>query len=752
MVRTPHRAVVLGLLLMFLAPVNEVFSASSRWSERAGTMPVVPADGEVVSINPPAFSWNGTSGKAVQFELRKKEGSTAHKVSADRNWLLLNEALAPGRYEWRITGSGDSARKPWSLFEVPPGATERAVPPVSVLLERARTKQRPRSLNPEALRAKAERKASVLGELGRAVRDWSGAGPLQESALRFKSSADGEAQDSPKMAVQKMVFAEEDKILQAALVALSTGDRQALADAKRRALNMAELDPGGATSFATHDHGGRSVAWTLALVHDWLYPEWTEAERSRLVAAISARLEEMLGKVRHFGLDDGRRLDANPYDSHGAVTLARVSVICTVMAGVAPQFDACFRNTVPRYLMWPVPWGRDDGGYANGTNYAQWDTAYTHLLVWDMLQESIGMDVAETPWAQGYGKFITYFLPPGTPTGLFGDGAEKNWRNVWATQARAYAARVSSPLSDWYVRNQFGADETSLPVLLAPYRDWSTVEKEIPAGTPDALHVPSIGWVAMHSSLADRGRTSVYFKSSPYGSFSHSHADQNGFVINAAGQPLAIDSGYYDYYDSPHWRRWYKQTRAHNAVTFDGGQGQLHDTMAAKGKITQFETTPSFDLVTGDATQAYGGALTLAVRSMVYARPGTLLVFDSLASSTPRSWEWNLHALKPMKVKGKRSVEIEQGGERLCAEVVHGPEVDFSQTGQFVVPPGGDYPRQSHGMFRAVEKSKTLRMLTLLSLNCEKPTVETTDEQGQLGVALGGHRFVFSDSGVEHVQ
>lgn len=715
-------------------------------------MPVVPADDEVVSINPPAFSWNGTSGKAVQFELRKKEDSTVHKVSADRNWLLLNEALAPGRYEWRITGSLDSARKPWSVFEVPPGVTEWAVPPASMLLERARAKQRPRSLNPEALRAKAERKASVLEELGRTVRDWSGASPLQESALRFKSSAAAGGQDSPKMAIQKVVFAEEDKILQAALVALSTGNRQALAEAKRRALNMAELDPVGVTSFAAHDHGGRSVAWTLALVYDWLYPELTETERSRLVGAVSARLTEMLGKVRHFGLDDGRLLDAHPYDSHGAVTLARVSVICTVMAGVAPEFDACFRNTVPRYLMWPVPWGRDDGGYANGTNYAQWDTAYSHLLVWDFLRESIGVDVAATPWAQGYGKFITYFLPPGTPTGLFGDGAEKNWRNAWATQARAYAARVPSPLADWYVRNQFGEDETSLPVLLAPYRDWGAVEKALPVGTPDALHVPSIGWVAMHSSLADRGRNSVYFKSSPYGSFSHSHADQNGFVINAAGQPLAIDSGYYDYYDSPHWRGWYKQTRAHNTVTFDGGQGQLHDTMAAKGKITQFETTPVFDLVTGDATQAYGGALTRAVRSMVYVRPGTLLVFDSLESSTPHSWEWNLHALKAMKVKDRRSVEIEQGGERLCVAVPYGPEVDFSQTDQFMVPPGGDYPRQWHGTFRTADKSKVLRMLTLLSVNCEGSTLEMKNDQGQLEVALGGHRFVFSNSGVEHAQ
>ncbi len=745
-------AAVFGVLLMIIAPVTEASSDVPSWGERAGTMPVSPAVGERVAVNPPAFSWNGTAGQIFRFELRKSDGTVVHKASADRNWMRLNVALPPGRYEWRISGRGGSEPSAWAAFEVPADASDWLAPAPHVLLDRAKAKQRPRSVNLAELRAKARLKPGVIAGLVRKVDEWSGENTLQESALRFKSTGNELEQALQKLAIQRTIFAEEDRVLQAAVVALSTGDRRALDEAKRRVLSMAGLDAKGATSFSAHDHGGRSVAWTLALVYDWLYPELTEAERSRLVAGIRPRLSEMLGKVRHFGLDDGRLLDAYPYDSHGAVTLARVSVICTVMAGVAPEFDACFVNTVPRYLMWPVPWGRDDGGYANGTNYAQWDTAYSHLLVWDFLQESIGVDLTATPWAKGYGRFITYFLPPGTPTGLFGDGAENNWRNAWATQARAYAARVPSPLADWYVRNQFGEGETSLPILLAPYRDWRAVEKELPAGTPDSLHLPSIGWVAMHSDLADRGRTSVYFKSSSYGSFSHSHADQNGFVINAGGQPLAIDSGYYDYYNSPHWKDWYKQTRAHNAITFDGGQGQLHDTMAAKGKITQFETTPALDLVTGDATQAYGGALTRAVRSMVYVRPGTLLLFDSLSSSVPRTWEWNIHAMKSMKATGKRSIEIQQGGERVCVEVLHGPDMEFSQTDQFTAAPDGDQPKQWHGAFKSVDKSKVLRMLTMLSVGCEAPAFEVVEGGGNLLGTLAGYRFAFGDSGVERVQ
>lgn len=744
------RLLSVSLLIVCLLRV-EASPVPDGWDQRAGVMPVYPGSGTAVSTNPPTFSWPAGQGGPYQLDIRDSKGHI-RTYTPGQNWLLIDGALVPGQYEWKVTNkNGRPGVDRWRSFDVQSSAVEWPVPSTDILLGRAKTHLHPRSVNPEALRenAKLDGKSAnaLLGKIG----GWSGEALPLEPSVNPALLEPGAGRDAAMMAIQKLVFGEENKVLPEALVWLATRNAMALSDAKRRALNLASWDVNGTTGFRVHDQAGLSIAWTLALAYDWLYPEFNESERGRLNSAIGERLKQIMSNVP-FGLDDVRRLNTHPFDSHGADALARVSAICTVMAGVSPQFDACFRNTVPRYLMWPVPWGRDDGGYANGTTYGQWDTTFTHLIVWDLLRQSLGVDLTKTPWAQGYGKFITYFLPPGTPTGEFGDGAEKNWRQVWATQAKAYAASVPSPLTDWYARQQFGENEASLPLLLAPSRDWSKTPAQIPADTPNAILMPSIGWVAMHSNLADRGRTSVYFKSSPYGSFNHSHADQNSFVINAQGQPLAIDSGYYDYYNSPHWKGWYKQTRAHNAITFDGGQGQLFDTMAAKGKITQFETTPVYDLVTGDATQAYGGALTRAVRSMVYVRPGTLLVFDSLASATPRRWEWNIHAMEAMKETGARSIEIDEEGERLCVEVLNGPGVGFSQTDQFTFAPSGTYPKQWHGTFRSVAPSKDFRMLTLLSVGCEHPAVAVTDKPGTLEVAVGGQHFAFSSAAVEHVQ
>lgn len=726
--------------------------ASGSVERRFDPMPLRPVPNMTVSVNPPIFSWPEEKPGPYEVEVASPQGEIS-RYPARRNWLTLDHTIPPGQYRWRVSQTGKNGLNdsPWADFTVPANAIELAIPSVDDLLARVKQKSRPRSIDLARLRSRVGEINNVLPKLLGKVHSWRGEPLPVEPVLWSGNLAPGAERKAILSSIQQLAFGEQGKILPEALIWLASGDRQALYEAKRRTLNLASWNTQGATGFKAHDEAGLSITWTLALVYDWLYPEFSAAERAGLVVAISDRLIDIMGKGP-FGLDDGRRIDVNPYDSHGAVALARVSAICSVMAGTSPQFDTCFRNTVPRYLAWPVPWGRDDGGYANGTNYGQWDVSFTHLSVWDLLRESLGVDLATTPWAQGYGKFITYFLPPGTPTGLFGDGAEKNWRGVWATQAKAYAETVPSALTDWYARQQFGEDETSLPLLLAPYRDWSKTPPQIPADTPNAILMPSIGWIAMHSNLADRGRTSVYFKSSPYGSYSHSHADQNSFVINAKGQPLAIDSGYYDYYDSPHRKNWYAQTRAHNAITFDGGQGQVFDTMAAKGRITQFETTPAFDMATGDATQAYGGALSRAVRSIVYVRPGVLLVFDSLASATPRIWEWNIHALEAIKVAGRRSIEIDNEGERLCVEVLSGPEVDFSQTDQFAVAPSGVHPKQWHGVFRSAARSREFRMLTQLTVGCDPASVEiTTSGDGSL-VTIGKYSFTFSGEGQVKVQ
>ena len=553
--------------------------------------------------------------------------------------------------------------------------------------------------------------------------------------------------------IQSIAFKEEDRLLRLALAAMMLGDRSLVSAAVQRASDLAGWAPRGATGFFNHDFAATSVAWTLALAYDWLYADLTVGDRRKLLEAIRPRVEDMLSPpvsgmpTGWAGLDWGRKLDRWPYDSHGAVTLARLAVICSALAGEDALFDRCKEEVVPRYLTRPIPWDGGEGGYANGTHYAQWDVAYTHFVVWHLLKNALGVDLWQSDWAKAYLNFIVYFLPPGTPTGMFGDGAEQRHAGTWATQAKAYAAARPSALADWYALNQHGEDSLQLALLFAPQRDWKAIPNTLPPGTPSAVHLSDVGWVAMHSDLADRGRTSVYFKSSSYGSYNHSHADQNSFVIHARGRVLAADSGYYDYYGSPHWKGWYKQTRAHNAITFDGGQGQQPYTMDAKGRITRFVHHADYDIATGDATASYGGALSQAVRSIVFLRPATVLVYDRLAAKTPRTWEWNLHALSRMKNKDARELEVEQDGVRMCVSLLEAPDGAFTQTDRFSVQPRGNFPRQWHARYATQKKITEASFLALLDIGCRRPETRLSDGADGATLHVGGFQVLLRADG-----
>jgi hypothetical protein len=429
------------------------------------------------------------------------------------------------------------------------------------------------------------------------------------------------------------------------------------------------------------------------------------------------------------------RVAVHPYDSHGNTTLTTLALICVLMAGDIPEAYEGLRQTLPLALHWTSPWGDEDGGYANGTAYASWD-AGGRLLQWYALRWAAGVDIAQKAWTRNFARFLAYFMPPGTPTGAFGDGAEMplgaEW---WATLAKAYAAFAPGEVSRWYAAQLGGEDPSQLELVLAPLAQPGPAP--LPAEAAGGAVFPSIGWAAMHSALADPARTSVYFKSGRFASYNHSHADQNSLVVTAGGQPLAIDSGHFDGYKTPHWWQWYKQTRAHNAITFDGGQGQLvyEANGFGPGTVTRFEHALAYDIAQGDATAAYGGALSDARRSLVYLRPDRILVYDRLASATPRRWEWNIHAAQAMSVVGENAVRIDNGGQSLCVDMLAGPESAFTQTDQWSAEPLAG-ARQWHGTFASAAPLAAAEFIALLRVGCAPVAASAARQDGTWTVTL----------------
>lgn len=695
---------------------------------------VRPADCAVVVQTPPDFSWPDHDPKArYTVTLTYPDGSNRSRA-APQNWINWDEALPPGDYTWRVRlDSGGSVQESKARrFTVRADAVPFVVPSADTLFSRAVAKPRPRAL-PDAATAQAmlaERQAGL--------------------ALLYARVDTGLAQPlpaEPLSTATDLVFAESRRLLEAALAWHATRNEAYFSEALRRLLHLAAWNPYGATSYAADDQAARELTWSLALAYDWLHARLDDNERALARAPIVARATDMYNDL----IGARARIAVHPYDSHGNTTLTTLALVCVLLAGDIPEAYNGLAKTLPLALHWTSPWGGEDGGYGNGTAYSVWDTA-SRLLPWYALRWTVGVDLAQKAWVRNYARTLAYFMPPGAPAGAFGDGAELAFEPAYhGALARAYAAFAPGGLARWYAAQLPGDDPGMLERILAPLAD--PAPAPLPAGAAPGALFPSIGWAAMHSALGDAARTSVYFKSSRYASYNHSHADQNSFVVSAGGVPLAIDSGHFDGYKTPHWWQWYKQTRAHNAITYDGGQGQLvyESNGYGPGALTRFEHTAAHDIVQGDATAAYGGALSDAHRSLVYLRPDRILVYDRLASATPRTWEWNLHAAQAMSVAAGNAVRIDHAGRSLCVDMLAGPSMAFSQTDQWSAEPLAG-ARQWHGRFASTAPLAQAEFIALLRVGCAPVAASAAKANGVWTVELDATRVTIGADAAITVQ
>ena len=473
----------------------------------------------------------------------------------------------------------------------------------------------------------------------------------------------------------------------------------------------------------------------LAKGLDVLAGDLDPARRTAWLAAITARTNEIFANLA----GDNGRLDQFPFDSHANTSMVYLVLISSLTLGDIPDAQKWFDFSFRAYANSPTPWSGPEGGYANGTAYAEYTAGYL-VALWDPLSQATGINFYAKPWATGFLEFATQFTPPGSRTHVFGDGSDTR---PDTRVFHAFAARLWSPRAAWYVKSLGGTEDT-LSLLQAPY-PLPVADTTYLSPPSNSAFFPSIGWTAMHSDLGSLARTSVYFKSSPYGSFNHSHGDQNAFVLSVGGQPLLVKAGWYDWYGSPNWLTWYRQTRSANAVTFDGGKGQLVDgyreTLQHNGKITAFTAQPTYDYAEGDALAAYGGALTGAKRQLWYLRTvNAVLVRDKLASSVPRNFEFNLHALTAFTVESPSAVKVAVGGQSVCVRSLG--------AGTWAARAGGA-PKpgtiEDHGAFTQQNDGKApAEFLVLLDVGCQRPVVTITTFGGVRTVNVGGQALTLN--------
>jgi hypothetical protein len=707
---------------------------------RADGKRVGPTDCQVVRLSNPILTWAQTSDRdpRKQFVIRvtRLEGGFDEKFYRDHPRLLIFSKLQAGTYEWKVTYDKKNnlglVTSQGRRFIIPDGDWLR-IPPGSEFARIVAAKPHPRarpsgvSFKHIADLANIEYRESFADFMKQA--DIIAASAIADLPAK-KTLADFAGAANPQQELDKwklelrtaaMRFVGEIKILGYAFH--FTGKYYYQNKALARLARLADIPagPDDSTSNAQQDQVNREILLGLAIGLDLFHDALTSTTYLSLQKKVLARFKERVSQI------DFPSFDVFPRDSH-LLTAARYVLEALMYAVDTPHFPEGREMLAKQWELWITTlgsWGENyDGGFGNSDNYG-WLSILGAAEGMAVVRLVANVDLTRWDLLGRLGDFVIAMTTPTTSPSAkirqnFGDGAETdNNYQEYSKYIRMLANLTGKASYDgfWRVDNDNIYYTLALPIehylVLGLLRNLPQKPTQAPV-LPKSYLFFEAGIAAMHSETLDPSRTSVFFRSSDFGSFSHNHADNNSFTMNSKGRPLFISAGYFNgvFQGTPHHSYVTRTTVFKNALTFDGGIGQAErtrdgnpkvpgiplDSLEARGRIVNFSDNGTWAVVTGDATMAYRGFdptdknsdwrpyLTGAFRTVAYNRKeGVVIVYDYATSKTPRNWEVNFHSLNIPSWDGS-SLVVSNGPARACLEM-HGPAFKFHFTDQWPVLP-----------------------------------------------------------------
>ena len=500
-----------------------------------------------------------------------------------------------------------------------------------------------------------------------------------------------------------------------------------------------------AENFASTD-----IAYSFLAPYDMLY--------DKLGTDVRSRVEEQLWRVATYYFDAYCGMQENHiFDNHFWQQNMRVLFQIAFCLYDKSEYAAqALRMLTYYYELWtaraPASGFNRDGAWINGTGY--FEANVRTLFYMPMLLSYVSRaDFLQHPWYQQAGQSMVYSWPPSSKSVGFGDGSEK--REEPGRQRAAFADFLARETGDAYAGWYAGEcqKDVAQDVELRLYRmvNSAAYATDFPASAPKLKWYKDIGEVVMHSNLAStENNLSLAFRSSTFGSGSHTLADQNSFNLLYGGKEVYYHTGYYLNFSDAHNLMSYRHTRAHNSILVDG-IGQPFST-EGYGMLLRAAGGEHIGYCLGDASHAYCGIsedpmwiesfqkagieqtpengfgetpLTKYRRQMIMLYPDIVLIYDELEASRPVRWDWLLHSPVQFGIdKNVFTSHVETGVA--IAQMFSDATFEVSQTDQFVVPPGEGYPNQWH-LTAAFSNNSACRILTVVQIkNSEEEALPVT--------------------------
>jgi hypothetical protein len=660
------------------------------------TLDYGPADGAVVTTNPPSFIWIPTSGQGITYTLEYSSAAgfpaAATTQITDIDISIYTPATlldASKTWYWRVHAMDAQGNKLSSTttraFNISAKATALPLEPMAVVRQRIPQSHPRLYVTPETLPAWRER--ANTDSLIRVI--WRDINARATSAS-LNPLPDEPPSTRPQGVWDVGLYRKSNSIANRtasnlellSMAYLVGGDRRIGEAARQLMLRVASWDPHGATGAADNDDASRPLLISLSRAYTWAHEALSLQERETVRNALRTRGNEA------FRILKSAPFESKPYDSHNGGTIPWMGEVAIALMGEIPEAAEWFDYVTRIFFAIYPPWGGDPGGWAEGPRY--WGASMNKAFDFaDALKAATGLDLYQKPFFRNTGTHRMMTQPPYSKMGPFGDFADEGPTKPTAEAMWHLATVYQDPYYKWY-GEELGTTITMgvRGFIRANLYDQLGFKSAPPKEYPTGACYSDVGWAVFHNRLVApvHERLQFMFKSSPYGSYSHSMADQNSFTLEAFGTPLAISSGYRPWYGSVHHMGWTKTTQAHNSILVDG-LGQPVQSMNAKGEIRSFLNGKSFGYTAGEAKEAYAPRLRQFTRHVMYIRPNLYVLFDDLKCDQPRNYSWLFHSYQPLQIdQPNHRLFLDANTATLDMLLWSSSALTYSQTDQFAVP------------------------------------------------------------------
>lgn len=420
------------------------------------------------------------------------------------------------------------------------------------------------------------------------------------------------------------------------------------------------------------------ILFGMSVAYDWLYDEFSPQEREAYAAKMEyhARiLYALLVNVDIWWAD-------NYHHNHNYVNTLSIMSAAVALYDVADHPDELIlaaHDNFTRVLQALPP----DGAYTEGAAY--WTYGSDAMVRYFALEEDLlGVDrMLTNAWFQSTGKYRLYASIPGYNQ-VIQIADVYDHRQDWYSPGvlQRLASKFGDSQSQWLAGQIIEAHQH-------PPVDWKNLiyyNETVPATPPGSMPTyglfEDLGLFTSRSDWQDPSATLLVFKAGPpmghqahevlrlpKGS-GHAHSDAGAFLLDAYGQYMIVDNGY----------QYGWLTADHNTLTFDGGIGQLGETLNPNGlnipeviarggtaAIVHSEFTQDYEYLVADLTRMYKPELQLTklVRHVLFVKKQIIIVIDEVESSLAHTIEWRLHIdeVASVSLQGRKGVATFAGSD-----------------------------------------------------------------------------------------